>query len=122
MFGMLKKAQLGDLPGRWMRVNDSFAGCIIEITHGASKLQGKLVVCPGTMQSYGWQVGQLKWRNIVHTKRNRFILEDLYLTYDKNTQSLINSTYRATEFKLADADTIHISEGHTRQVWQRVSR
>jgi hypothetical protein len=92
----------GSLEGRWERVGDRFAGCVIEVEpekNGTQNLRGRIVHLPPSMATAGWIVGDIKWQSIQPAAKGTWKLDDLRKHFETQTGRVIKmdfQPYRAT--------------------------
>lgn len=114
-----------ELPGLWERVGDNFAGCTVMVRSTEQGLQGQVTCVTPVMRQYGWNLGDLKWRQIKAEAKTTFSLEDMFIELDPDTRELRRVTYEPAKIYFLSAEyfsLISLTHGGRRTYWQRSGR
>jgi hypothetical protein len=84
----------GTPEGLWRRTGDNFAGCVLRVEYVESELVGRIAIVPDAMANAGWQVGDLKWRNIARAADGAWRMQDLRKHYDTRKASVLAVDYQ----------------------------
>ena len=74
-----------ELLGRWERVGDDFAGCVVLVERTPQGLQGRITYVPLTMEPYGWRLGDVKWKDFAARRVLGYRVQDLFKEIDPAT-------------------------------------
>ncbi len=112
------------LPGRWERMGDDFAGCVLTIPlpEGfGGEMSARITVCPARMKDYGWIENELKWKGIQRVSKNTYTLGDLHKEYDAGHGIVSRLNYVDSQLIFTAPDTIAVGTSHHRQTWRRLA-
>lgn len=88
----------GSPEGLWLRAGDHFDGCVLRVAHVGNELAGRLVVVPDAMRKAGWEMNDLKWRNLAREPGGAWRMQDLRKHFDTRTGAVTMVDYR--EYRL----------------------
>ncbi len=97
--------------GLWERKGDRFAGCVLRVEGMDGELVGKIATLPESMSRAGWQVGDLKWRNIRRAGSGLWRLQDLRKHYDTRSASVFMVDYREYNLTLGAFGRLRLHTG-----------
>lgn len=111
--------------GLWQRTGDTFTGCVLRVEHVGTELAGRIAVLPDAMAKAGWQVGDLKWRNITRTAEGAWRMQDLRKHYDTRKASVLMVDYQEYTLTLGACGHLRLHTGGSpffpAQRWVRFS-
>lgn len=58
--------------GEWERYGDSYSGALIKIEKFGDSYQGSIMNLVEDDEMYGWQIGDVCWKNISLAERNKY--------------------------------------------------
>ena len=64
--------QESSIVGKWERVGDHLAGMTVEVMKAEGNFRSKITDMPKDTGSYGFEVGQLKWKDIELVSENQW--------------------------------------------------
>jgi len=109
--------------GLWMRVGDDFEGCVLRVERLDGEMVGRIAILPGSMAKAGWQVGDLKWRNISPAPDGTWQMQDLRKHYDTRKASVLAVDYQQYTLTLGAGGHLRLHTGRSaffpRQRWRR---
>ena len=115
----------GTPEGLWRRTGDDFEGCVLRVESIESELVGRIAIIPDSMANAGWQVGDLKWRNIVRAADGAWRMQDLRKHYDTRKASVLAVDYQEYTLTLGACGHLRLHAGNSpffpKQRWVRFS-
>jgi len=122
------------LIGRWVRdihaeelTKEIFKGNMIEVFQKNSNLNGILISISSITESYGYNLGDVKWKNIEKRSTGHYIASGLVMTYSRRTDEfdVVNYVVCYIDFVSEDIITVQTSENGIhfvgkKQRWLRV--
>lgn len=78
-----------NLEGDWERIDDRFAGCVVRVEKSGSGLAGRIVGLPAAMADAGWDIGDIKWRDIEPAGPGRWTVKDVRKHYNTRSRSVV---------------------------------
>ena len=109
--------------GRWQRTGDDFEGCVLRVEPVDAELVGRIAILPDAMANAGWQVGDLKWRNITRAPDGSWRMQDLRKHYDTRTASVLMVDYQEYTLTLGLCGHLRLHTGGSpffpKQKWVR---
>jgi len=103
----------GNPEGLWERMGDHFAGCVLRVEKVGTELAGRIAVLPEAMAKAGWEVGDLKWRNITRTAEGGWKMQDLRKHYDTRKASVLMVDYQEYNLTLGAYDHLRLHTGYS---------
>ena len=124
--GFRNPAQNSDLEGIWERVGDEFEGCLIKVEHTENELLGTIIVSTPQMLSYGWAIGDKKWRRIeAGNDSGSWQLMDLRKQYDTANKKVLSTDYAHYWITLSGTRKLRLHQSKIpffpAQVWRKIS-
>ncbi len=124
-FGFKNPAQRSDLEGIWERMGDEFEGCLIKVEYKENELMGTIIVSTPQMLSYGWEIGDKKWRRIEEGDTSgSWQLMDLRKQYDTANQKILSTDYAHYWISLSGKRKLRLHQSKVplfpAQVWRKV--
>ncbi len=111
--------------GLWQRTGDTFAGCVLRVEHIGTELAGRIAVLPDSMANAGWQVGDLKWRNITRAADGAWRMQDLRKHYDTRKASVLMVDYQEYALTVGASGHLRLHTGSSpffpAQRWRKFS-
>ena len=101
----------GTPEGLWRRTGDDFEGCVLRVEFVESELVGRIALIPDAMANAGWQVGDLKWRNIARTADGAWRMQDLRKHYDTRKASVLAVDYQEYTLTLGARGHLRLHAG-----------
>ena len=115
----------GTPEGLWRRTGDDFEGCVLRVEFVESELVGRIAIIPDAMANAGWQVGDLKWRNIARAADGAWRMQDLRKHYDTRKASVLAVDYQEYTLTLGACGHLRLHAGSSpffpTQRWVRFS-
>ncbi len=112
--------------GKWERFDDHAAGSILVVKKTGTNYEASLEHISGVLSDYGFEIGDIKWRNITHIENNQYTGEDLLKSVDR-TGEIVQTRYDAVGLSLVASDILQLKgleEGEesigTNQRWRRL--
>jgi len=102
------------LQGRWERIGDRFAGCIIEVEpekNGTTHLRGRILALPAAMSTAGWIVGDIKWHDIRPAGKGVWELNDLRKHFETQTGRVIKVDFQPYHATVGQGSTLRLHTG-----------
>ena len=99
--------------GLWMRVGDDFEGCVLRVERLDNELVGRIAILPDSMANTGWQVGDLKWRNITRTAEGTWQMQDLRKHYDTRKASVLAVDYQQYSLTIGAGGHLRLHAGRS---------
>lgn len=99
--------------GLWMRIGDDFEGCVLRVENVDTELVGRIAILPDSMTNAGWQVGDLKWRNITPTPDGTWRMQDLRKHYDTRKASVLAVDYQQYTLTLGACGHLRLHTGRS---------
>lgn len=97
------------LTGHWQRLDDHFAGCIIQIQQTDDELLARIIDLPHNMAATGWRIGEVKWRSITPANSpNRHTILDLRKHYDPRSRSILRIDHIPYHLTLATGGILRL--------------
>lgn len=107
--------------GVWRRVEDRFAGCELLVALVDGAWHGRLTRLPPGMATYGWKVGDLKWRAVRRRRWHTYAGDDLHKQVNPESFRLEREYYLPATLELVAGDRLVVhSEGSPPTEWLRV--
>jgi hypothetical protein len=101
----------GTPEGLWRRTGDDFEGCVLRVERLDAELVGRIAIVPDSMSNAGWQVGDLKWRNINHEADGGWRMQDLRKHYDTRKASVFMVDYQEYSLTLGACGHLRLHTG-----------
>lgn len=101
----------GTPEGLWRRTCDGFEGCVLRVEYLESELVGRIAIVPDAMANAGWQVGDLKWRNIARAANGAWRMQDLRKHYDTRKASVVMVDYQEYTLTVGAAGHLRLHTG-----------
>ncbi len=64
--------------GEWERINDDQKGMIVKVTKEKDAYVGRVYSITDINKDNGFEIGDIKWKNIEHIKEGEYKLQDLW--------------------------------------------
>lgn len=74
---LLDRAEIDSLVGYWVRVDDTYAGTIVEISGRGNEMTGTLIHVSDGLVPYGFQTGDIKLKDFRQSKTGELTIESL---------------------------------------------
>jgi len=100
------------LTGVWERQGDAWAGMRIAITTQNERFQATIVSLPPHAQQWGFEEGDLKWKNLSHSKGGEGKFSDLYINRLRKQRY-----YQPTVLKIMDEGLLKTSLVNKHNEW-----
>ena len=95
-----------ELLGAWERVGDSFAGCVVRVERTPQGVQGQITYVPLAMEPYGWQIGDVKWKDFVPRRVVGYRVQDLFKELDPETGRVKRTGFAESRIRFVGPDEI----------------
>ena len=66
------------LAGRWVRIDDAWAGMELDVVIENDDFIGTLILVPDSARKAGFEAGKIKWRDFRRISAQAFDFQDLY--------------------------------------------
>lgn len=104
-------------------MGDHFAGCVLRVEKVGTELAGRIAVLPEAMAKAGWEVGDLKWRNMARRADGAWQMQDLRKHYDTRKASVLMVDYQEYTLTLGSCGHLRLHTGGApffpAQKWKR---
>lgn len=94
-------------------MGDHFAGCVLRVEKVGTELAGRIAVLPEAMAKAGWELGDLKWRNISRAEGGGWQMQDLRKHYDTRKASVLMVDYQEYTLTLGARGHLRLHTGHS---------
>jgi hypothetical protein len=84
---------------------------VLRVEHVGTELAGSIAVLPDAMANAGWQIGDLKWRNIIRTAEGAWRMQDLRKHYDTRKASVLAVDYQEYTLTLGARGHLRLHAG-----------
>ena len=122
--GLRNPTSASELEGVWERMDDNFEGCIIRVEQTKQELMAKIIVSTPKMLSYGWNIGDQKWRHIEGSFENGWKIMDLRKQYDTQKKIVLSVDYAPYWISIGRSGNIHLHQSKiplfAAQIWRKV--
>lgn len=105
------------LEGTWKRVQDEatneeelFEGNILEVKSKQGQIIAELIQLVPEAKTYGYKLGQIKWKNFQKISENKFLIDLLLMDVDDNFE-FKEAVYLKANLLLIDPKTIKVRIG-----------